>query len=395
MSSMCGIIDFEKSGVDFSTLREMGRAMILRGQDQSGAYLNGGIGLYHNRCIIGEPEQAREPYTVSRNGKNYTVCFDGELKNCRGQNGDFDLLDFESAAQAVAESYLTLGADLFSCLSGDYAFALCDEYRGEVLLARDPGGKKPLYYTFEEGVLRFASEIKGMLRAHEDLPAISTQKLTTHLLSPVGSCTAKDFYPGIREVAPGECVVFSRVGMTGFRIVPPTYEEAQEEGVEPVLLRLQEADDLAQELNEILIAFDYPQFDAWMPGLLAELRACRARQKRTLLFEDSTLCQSISYARERADRLGMFYGVCAEGVAPAEHESPEKRFRGLEQRLWELTESCDRKELRRLYGDGILAVVKREKSTVKRIRMLGILCQTLMWLERYPLLLTTPANEAG
>ena len=103
MSSMCGIIDFEKSGVDFSTLREMGRAMILRVQDQSGAYLNGVIGLYHNRCIIGEPERAREPYTGSRNGKNYTVCFDGELKNCRGQNGDFDLLDFESAAQAVAE----------------------------------------------------------------------------------------------------------------------------------------------------------------------------------------------------------------------------------------------------------------------------------------------------
>ncbi len=384
---MCGIIDFEKKDTDFTVLREMGRAMVLRGQDQSGAYINGGIGMFHNRRIIGEPEHAREPYTVSRNSKNYTVCFDGTLKNTESRGTDFEFLDFESAAETVLECYLSFGTDLFSYLQGDYAFVICDEYRGEILMAKSPGGKKPLFYTVDQGKLIFASEVKGMLRAVREVPTVNTQLLSEHLKAPMGEFSAGNFYTVFREIQPGHCTIFSRLGINDFAFdgtfQPP---EAPKEDKYSIL-RLPEPDIsmLEQNLREALIAFDYPQFDPWMPGLFALLRECRQQQKRVVLIEDSTRCRNLTYAEERADRLGMFYGVCVCGVASGEKENCEKKFRTMEHTLWKLVQNKDTDLWKRIYGEEILSFIKKEKNIVSRIRMLGILYQTGLWLESYPI----------
>ncbi len=381
MSSMCGIVDFEKKSVDFSTLREMGRAMVLRGQDQSGAYLRGGIGLFHNRSLGGEAERARQPYTTLRNGFAYTVMLDGELWESRDAFGRFSCLDFEGAAEAVLEAYLLYGLDFAPYVRGSFAFALCDEYRGEIILARSADGARPLHYAYGEGRLVFASEIKGMLRALGGAPCVDAMALRRHWLSSAG--VGEGIYPAISEVSAGTCMIFSRIDCQE-RPLPKSAEESFDEGVGELLIpTAEESCALNTCLEEALQAFDYPQFDAEMPSYLHALARARAKNARTVRILDGTRRESLAYARIREDRLGGFYGMRVYGVTPPEQKRAPRAWRALESALEERAAACDGRVLRHIYGDGLWEAVKTQKSQARRIRMLGMLCQTEPWIERY------------
>ena len=383
MSSMCGIVDFEKKSVDFSTLRQMGRAMVLRGQDQSGAYLQGGIGFFHNRALDGEPECARQPYTALRNGHAYTVMLDGELAASRDARGRFSCFDFGSAAEAILEAYWLHGLDFAPYVRGSFAFAICDEYRGEILLARSADGARPLYYTYENGRLVFASEIKGMLRALGGAPSVDRMALRRHWRSAAG--VGDGIYSASCAVAAGTCMIVSRVDCQE-RALPCGAEELLDEGVgELCVPLLEDALPLRVCLDEALQAFDYPQFDAEMPSYLQALARARAKNARAVRILDGTRRESLAYARVREDRLGGFYGMRVYGVsAPEEHGRAEKKaYRALESALWECAETCDERLLARVYGEDLWDVIRSQKEKARRIRMLGMLCQTEPWIERY------------
>ena len=388
MSSMCGIIDFEKKSVDFSVLRQMGRAMVLRGQDQSGAYLRGGIGLFHNRALGNEPECARQPHTAIRNGYAYTVMLDGELSESRDARGRFSCLDFESAAEAVLEAYLLHGLDFAPYVRGSFAFAICDEYRGEIILARSADGARPLYYTYENGRLVFASEIKGMLRAAEGAPQVDGMALRRHWLSAAGIGTG--IYASISEVTAGTCLIASRIDCQE-RPLPMDAEAIWDDGADDVLIpSAEDAYPLGACLDEVLQAFDYPQFDAEMPTYCQALALARAKTARAVRILDGTRRESLAYARMREDRLGGFFGMRVCGVTPPEQKRAPRAWRALESALEERAEACDSRLLRRIYGDEFWDAVWGQKDKARRIRMLGMLCQTEPWIERYGVQIHNP-----
>ena len=381
MSSMCGIVDFEKKSVDFSELRQMGRAMVLRGQDQSGAYLRGGIGLFHNRALGNEPERARQPHTAVRNGYAYTVMFDGELGESRNARGLFSCLDFESAAEAVLEAYLLHGLDFAPYVCGSFAFSICDEYRGEIILARSADGAHPLYYTYGDGRLVFASEIKGMLRALGDAPQVDGMALRRHWLSAFGMGVG--IYPAISEVAAGTCVVVSRIDAQEYPL-PKSIEPLFDEGVGELLIpSAEDAYPLGACLDEALQMFDFPQFDAEMPSYFQAIARARAKNARAVRILDGTRRESLSYARMREDRIGGFYGLAVYGMTPPEQKRAPRAWRALENALEERAAACDSHLLARVYGDEFWDVVRGQKDKARRIRMLGMLCQTEPWIERY------------
>lgn len=383
MSSMCGIVDFEKKSVDFSTLREMGRAMVLRGQDQSGAYLTGGVGLYHNRMLCGEAESARQPYTLMRNGHAYTVILDGVLRDSRYAGGRFALLDFSSAAEAVLEAYVSFGLDFAPYVQGEFAFAICDEYRGEVILGRSADGKRPLYYTYADGRLCFASEIKGMLRGLGGTLTVDGAALRRHLLGPLRGFCTRALYPSLCEIPAGMCTVFSRIDA---QTLPLPADDGEEMDVGELLIpSAADAVPLSLCLTEALHAFDYPQFDAEMPSYLGALKRAREKKMRAIRVLDGARRENLSYAYEREDRLGGLCGVMVQGITPPEEKRSAKVWRALERELNELLSTCDVRLCRRLYGDDVLETVKREKDPARRIRMMGLLCQSESWLDRYPL----------
>ena len=99
----------------------------------------------------------------------YWITYNGEVYNYRELREDLRREGFsfrtESDTEVVLGMYVREGAEALRHLNGIFAFAIWDAERGELFLARDRLGVKPLYYTTSGGVLYFASEVKALLRA--------------------------------------------------------------------------------------------------------------------------------------------------------------------------------------------------------------------------------------
>ncbi|MEI6246347.1 MAG: asparagine synthetase B, partial [Acidobacteriota bacterium] len=98
------------------------------------------------------------------------------------------------------------GDDLLKSLQGMFAFALWDERRGRLLLARDPLGIKPLYYTVQPDFVAFSSEIKPLLRlpgVNRDFdPQALNQYLSYHY-----TVAPQTIFAGIRKLPAGHKLV--------------------------------------------------------------------------------------------------------------------------------------------------------------------------------------------
>ena len=376
MSSICGIIDRNKRTTDFSVLHEMGRATVLRGGDQSGAYVNGNVGIYCNRRIGEEDEEMRQPYTVTVNGKNYTAVVDGEINGAP-----------RSSAETAIEYYLSFGKDCFSKFDGDFALAICDEYRGETLLARSMGSSRPLYCSYNKGRLVFSSEIKGMLRASSGAVRLDGKKIRDHLFAPAGIYGAGDIYMDIDELPSGQCVIFSPLGI---QFMPCASACVKNECREDIIIPDEpDISDMRLYLAEALVAFDYPQFDMFMPSVMDVLRNAKTKQKRTVLVVDGTLGYSEKYVKERTDRLGGFFGVSLVCASSDPEHIKDKSYKKIDKALETVLNTCDIKILEGIYGEGTIERVRSERSIEARIRMTGMLCQTSFLAKTQPILICT------
>ncbi len=173
---MCGI-----SGAwgtrDQQTVESMMKRLQHRGPDASGVYASGEGVLGHRRLAIMDPEEGKQPYRNET--ESMTLVANGEIYNWRALREDLQR-DHTFATNADTEVALHLfednGADSVKKLEGMFALAFAKD--GELTLARDPIGIKPLYYcepeTPEGKSLQFASEMKALTDAgvaiHEVAP---------------------------------------------------------------------------------------------------------------------------------------------------------------------------------------------------------------------------------
>src|SRR6185295_5515189 len=75
----------------------------------------------------------------------------------------------QSDTEVILAAYREWGTACLSHLNGMFAFGIFDSARAQLFLARDRAGEKPLFYTCTDGVIRFSSELKGLM-AHPGLP---------------------------------------------------------------------------------------------------------------------------------------------------------------------------------------------------------------------------------
>ena len=375
MSAICGIIDFEKSSADFSTLRQMGRATLMRGGEKSCAYINGGIGLMSN---LGAKEtETEQPLTVSLGGKNYTVLIDGEVNGVG-----------KRSAETALEYYISFGRECFSRMDGDFALAICDEYRGEVVLARSRGATKPLYCSFSEGKLAFCSEASGIFRFLSGGLRVDERKLKDHILSPPAKYGAEDVYLDIDGLRDGQCAIFSKYYSNVYPCVSENFtREDNEAEYDTENIGSVEEYCIRECLSEILFAFDYPQFDMYMPSVIALLRRAKRLEKTALRIAEGGVSYPDVYLRERSDRLGKLCGVRFFSVSDDGAKKRNDVFKALDKSLAEQLLTCDTALLERIFGNGIVTGVRSEKSLESRIRMTGMLIQTETLVKLYPILL--------
>lgn len=228
---MCGIAGLlSLSGAPLAgmdrALSAMSALIAHRGPDGDGVWSDrdGIVGFAHRRLsIIDLSDSAAQP--MSGHG-GLTVTYNGEIYNYRelrdvARRSGFRL-ESASDTEAILTTYAQFGLEVPTHLRGMFAFALWDESKKRLLVARDRFGIKPLYYTVQGGVLYFASEAKALLPF---LPSIETdQDALAEYLTFQYSISSRTLFAGIEQLLPGHRLIVESGVVTVERYWDVRYE---------------------------------------------------------------------------------------------------------------------------------------------------------------------------
>ena len=166
MCGICGKLNFDRQEpVDPGLLERMMDLIRHRGPDGDGVYRSGPAGLGHRRLSIIDLSTGDQP--MSNEDGTVWVVYNDEIYNFPELRTELQARGhkFKSTTdtEVIVHLYEELGAECVARFRGMFAFALWDERRQLLLLARDRVGIKPLYYVNTGRSLLFASEIKSIL----------------------------------------------------------------------------------------------------------------------------------------------------------------------------------------------------------------------------------------
>jgi asparagine synthase (glutamine-hydrolysing) len=143
------------------------RALRHRGPDDTGFYVDPGIGLANARLSIIDIEGGHQP--IHNEEGTIQVTYNGEIYNFKEMRRELQALGHrfytQSDTEVIVHSYEQFGDAFPGRLNGMFAIALWDAKKRRLILARDRMGIKPLHFTYSNGGLLFASEMKGILQA--------------------------------------------------------------------------------------------------------------------------------------------------------------------------------------------------------------------------------------
>ncbi|MBP7388798.1 MAG: asparagine synthase (glutamine-hydrolyzing) [Chitinophagales bacterium] len=172
---MCGIAGQLKFNgrVEETTIISMTNAIKHRGPDGDGVYVNADatLALGHRRLSFLDLSTAGKQPMTNEDGTLW-VTYNGEIYNYVELKAELVKLGHvfhsHTDTEVIIHGYEQWGRDVLHRLKGMFAFAIWDETKRELFLARDRFGIKPLYYYYEDGNFVFASEIKG-IKANSDV----------------------------------------------------------------------------------------------------------------------------------------------------------------------------------------------------------------------------------
>jgi asparagine synthase (glutamine-hydrolysing) len=170
MCGIAGIINLsERAPIDGRIVRAMAQALYHRGPDEDGFLERPGLALASRRLSIVGLADGRQP--ISNEDRKVSVIFNGELFDYPEVRADLmsrgHTFRTHADTEIIPHLYEEQGDGMLSKLRGQFAFALWDENRQRLVLARDRFGICPLYWTrrhtAQGELLLFASEVKALL----------------------------------------------------------------------------------------------------------------------------------------------------------------------------------------------------------------------------------------
>ncbi len=205
---MCGITGVMKfrSGarVEPATLRQMCGAMVHRGPDDEGIYVDGAVGIGMRRLSIVDLATGHQP--LSNEDETVWIVFNGEIYNHSllrpGLEAKGHRYRTHSDTETIIHLYEEYGPDCVQHLRGMFAFAIWDSQRQKLFIARDRLGIKPLYYKVTADEIVWGSEIK-VVRAYPATSAEFDRAVLPEFLAFGYLSGENTFYSGIRKLMPG------------------------------------------------------------------------------------------------------------------------------------------------------------------------------------------------
>jgi asparagine synthase (glutamine-hydrolysing) len=212
---MCGIngIAFSsRSGrnVDNGLLERMRDVITHRGPDDAGIFIDGSIGLGHRRLSIVDVAAGHQPMT--NEDETLHIIYNGEIYNHADYRSYLEDRGHRYRTHCDTETILHLyeedGTRVVEKLRGMFAFAIWDQRKRELFIARDRLGVKPLYYLHTgDGSLYFASEIKSILEAGAIKPELNYSVFPDYLANHATS-GEETLFTNIKRLPPGHTLLW-------------------------------------------------------------------------------------------------------------------------------------------------------------------------------------------
>lgn len=219
MCGITGIIKQEK--FDLSELKHITDSLKHRGPDDAGYDIFNSsthscfCGLGQRRLSIVDLSQAGHQPMCNEN-KRYWITFNGEIYNHLELKEDLlnkkHIFRSNTDTEVIIHGIEEYGVSFISKLNGMFAFALWDNLKGELLLARDRFGQKPLYYSYFNDVLIFASEVKAIVTHSDFSKQLDLNSLSDYLQFEYLP-QDKSIYKNINKLLPGNYLVFNKKGL--------------------------------------------------------------------------------------------------------------------------------------------------------------------------------------
>ena len=216
---MCGIVGIlDRRGASAEALSGTVRAMMdairHRGPDDDGDWVDGqsGVALGFRRLAIIDLSPGGHQPMVSADGR-FVAVFNGEVYNYRELKAELAGLGHRFQSQSDTEVMLAAAAQwgakaALQKLVGMFAIALWDRETKTLTLARDRMGEKPLYYAWNNGLLLFGSELKG-LRAHPDCPGAIDPVALSHFFRRAYVPAPLTIHAGVKKLPPAHLLTLA------------------------------------------------------------------------------------------------------------------------------------------------------------------------------------------
>ena len=238
-------------------LDNMAQRLAHRGPDGQGRHVAGNVGLLHTRLAIIDLEGGAQP--LYNEDRSLALVANGEIYNYRELRAELETLGHRFATHSDCETllhgYEAWGLAFLDRLQGMFAFALHDTRRGELILARDRLGIKPLYYCHDSRGVAFASEIKALL------PWLGTPEVSPHglaqFLQSNFTCAPQTLLQGVAKLPPAH---LARIDVRTLQLELRAYWSPLQ--ITPLDLGLNDAlerfDGLMQDVMDIHMRADVP-----------------------------------------------------------------------------------------------------------------------------------------
>ncbi len=287
----------------------MSASLRHRGPDSDGRFERGPVALAARRLSIIDLEHGSQP--IANEDGSVVVVQNGEIYNYRELKRELEGQGHRFATDCDTEVLVHLyeqhGDAFLERLRGMFAIALWDERRQRLLLARDRFGIKPLYYSFADGSLSFASELKAMLeqpgfRRETDPRAIAAYLAFNSIPAPL------TIFAAARKLPPGHLLAWEDEAIAVRRYARPRPVPAGEVRREPAATLAAELGERLRDSVRAHLVADVPVGVLLSGGVdsggLAALAAAESRQPLktfSIGFEESGF-DELSRARLVAER---------------------------------------------------------------------------------------------
>jgi len=312
---MCGItgyINGDGRTVDRSVLERMNRAIIHRGPDEDGFYVNENVGLAMRRLSIIDLAGGQQP--IHNADRTKWLIFNGEIYNYQSLREDLlkrgHQLYTKSDTEAVLHLFEEFGVECLQHLRGMFAFAIWDDVEKTLFLARDRVGKKPLLYSHQtNGDLIFGSEFTAVLEHPSVTREVDMQAIDSYL-SYLCVPAPQTAFKSIRKLEPGHWLKWKdgRIEMQRYWLPKfgPKLKISEEEAIEETTRLVREATRLRMIAEVPLGAFLSGGVDSSTVVALMAQESSTPVKTFSIGFEEQDFSE-LKYARKVAEHVGAEY----------------------------------------------------------------------------------------